>query len=41
MKYLGWALFAIVVFIPATAVNRLLWAVVPCEWHRPYRKVKR
>ena len=40
MRYwLIWFPFALVVYIPATAINGLLWQYIPCEWHRPYGKL--
>jgi hypothetical protein len=26
-------------FIPATAINVLIWALIPCEWNQPYQGI--
>ncbi len=35
LQRVGWGLFA-VAYLPATALNVLLWRWVTCEWSRPY-----
>ena len=40
MRYALWCLFALVIFIPATVINAVLWKLVCCEWDRPYGRTK-